>query len=79
MIRRLAIDHHIALITNLQSALIILQCLLELADHPSRSDHGRSILMSNLLYWQRYYFNERSQPGGNRTFLDTAAQIKKNL
>ncbi len=31
-IRRLAIDHHIPLITNLQSALIILQCLIELKD-----------------------------------------------
>lgn len=34
MIRRLAIDNHIALITNLQSAQIVLQCLLELTDHP---------------------------------------------
>lgn len=33
-IRRMAIDHHIALITNLQSAQIILQCLLDLKDHP---------------------------------------------
>lgn len=31
-IRRMAIDHHIPLITNLQSALIILQCLIELKD-----------------------------------------------
>jgi len=35
IIRRMAIDHHIALITNLQSAQIILQCLLDLKDHPS--------------------------------------------
>lgn len=39
MIRRLAIDHHIALITNLHCAQIVLQCLLELTDHPS---HVRS-------------------------------------
>jgi len=30
MIRRMAIDHHIPLITNIQSAQIILQCLIEL-------------------------------------------------
>lgn len=30
MIRRLAIDHHIPLITNLQSAQLMLQCLVEL-------------------------------------------------
>lgn len=32
IIRRMAIDHHISLVTNLQSAQIILQCLLELKD-----------------------------------------------
>lgn len=32
MIRRMAIDHHIPLITNLQTALIILQCLIDLKD-----------------------------------------------
>lgn len=31
-IRRMAIDHHIPLITNIQSAQIILQCLIDLAD-----------------------------------------------
>jgi hypothetical protein len=31
-IRRMAIDHHIALITNAQKALIMLQCLIELKD-----------------------------------------------
>ncbi len=31
-IRRMAIDHHIPLITNLQSALIILQCLIEVSE-----------------------------------------------
>jgi carbamoyl-phosphate synthase large subunit len=31
-IRRLAIDHHIPLITNLQTAQIILQCLIDLKD-----------------------------------------------
>lgn len=39
LIRRMAIDHHIPLITNLQSAQIILQCLLEFNGHqvPVRS------------------------------------------
>ncbi|MDA8561834.1 carbamoyl-phosphate synthase (glutamine-hydrolyzing) large subunit [Gammaproteobacteria bacterium] len=32
VIRRLAIDHHIPLITNIQSAQIILQCLIDLHD-----------------------------------------------
>lgn len=38
-IRRMAIDHHIPLITNIQSAQIILQCLIDLAetDLPVRS------------------------------------------
>jgi carbamoyl-phosphate synthase large subunit len=34
-IRRLAIDHHLPLVTNLQSAQIILQCLIELQDKPA--------------------------------------------
>lgn len=40
-IRRLAIDHHIALITNVQKAQIMLQCLIELKDAvlPVRSWH----------------------------------------
>lgn len=33
-IRRLAIDHHVALITNAQRAQIMLQCLIELYDQP---------------------------------------------
>lgn len=33
-IRRFAIDHHIALITNAQRAQIMLQCLIELYDQP---------------------------------------------
>jgi hypothetical protein len=33
-IRRLAIDHHVALITNVQRAQIMLQCLIELYDQP---------------------------------------------
>lgn len=33
MIRRMAIDHHIPLITNLQSAQIILQCLAQVKNH----------------------------------------------
>lgn len=39
VIRRMAIDHHIPLITNIQSAQIILQCLIDLkeADLPVRS------------------------------------------
>lgn len=39
LIRRMAIDHHIPLITNLQSAHIILQCLLKFTQHamPVRS------------------------------------------
>jgi carbamoyl-phosphate synthase large subunit len=38
-IRRMAIDHHIPLITNIQSAQIILQCLIDLyeTDLPVRS------------------------------------------
>lgn len=34
-IRRMAIDHHLPLVTNLQSAQIILQCLIELSDNPT--------------------------------------------
>lgn len=39
IIRRMAIDHHIPLITNVHTALIILQCLIELKDvtQPVRS------------------------------------------
>lgn len=44
IIRRMAIDHHIALITNLQSALIILQCLLELRDNPPQIRSWREIV-----------------------------------
>lgn len=33
-IRRMAIDHHIPLITNLQSAQLLLRCLIELYDKP---------------------------------------------
>jgi hypothetical protein len=36
-IRRLAIDHHIPLITNLQLAQIFLQCLAEMKELPIHS------------------------------------------
>jgi len=44
MIRRMAVDHHIPLITNLQSALIMLQCLIDFKGKPPES----------VLSWQEY-------------------------
>lgn len=43
-IRRMAVDHHIPLITNVQIAQIMLQCLIDLKDKTSGS----------LLSWQEY-------------------------
>lgn len=44
VIRRMAVDHHIPLITNLQSALIMLQCLIDFKGKPPES----------VLSWQEY-------------------------
>lgn len=44
LIRRMAVDHHIPLITNLQSALIMLQCLIDFKGKPPES----------VLSWQEY-------------------------
>ncbi len=45
-LRRLAIDHHIPLITNVQSALIILQCLAELKNHDAPIKSWREFMES---------------------------------
>lgn len=44
MIRRMAVDHHIPLITNLQSAMIMLQCLIDF----------KGKLPETILSWQEY-------------------------
>lgn len=47
LIRRMAIDHHIALITNVQSAQIILQCLLEFQKHPREIRSWQDFVKNN--------------------------------
>jgi carbamoyl-phosphate synthase large subunit len=44
IIRRMAVDHHVPLITNLQIAQIMLQCLIEFKGKPPES----------ILSWQEY-------------------------
>ena len=45
IIRRMAVDHHIPLITNVQIAQIMLQCLIDLKDKPlSPFFHGKNIV-----------------------------------
>ncbi len=44
LIRRMAVDHHIPLITNLQIAQIILQCLIDFKGKPPET----------ILSWQEY-------------------------
>ncbi len=44
LLRRMAVDHHIPLITNLQSALIMLKCIIDFKGKPPES----------VLSWQEY-------------------------
>jgi carbamoyl-phosphate synthase large subunit len=44
MIRRMAVDHHVPLITNLQIAQIMLQCLIDF----------KGKLPETVLSWQEY-------------------------
>jgi carbamoyl-phosphate synthase large subunit len=46
VIRRMAIDHHIPLITNIQSAQIILQCLIELKNEALPVQSWREIVQA---------------------------------
>lgn len=51
IIRRMAVDHHIPLITNLQIAQIMLQCLIHFKDKP----------LDHVLTWQEYISRNQSQ------------------
>ncbi len=64
-IRRVAVDHHIPLITNAQSAQIMLQCLI---DYKGKSPES-------ILSWQEYLARHAIKPLKNMTHITTITSL----